>query len=535
MKLYNPIGIILLSFLLLSQSLRADVDETWSFEGIPDCIERQSVVCVEDLAEAERSLLPGQKTVVPQRSIPFELPIEGIDVIATFTLEELEEEETTRQPLVASPAPTISFRALDDSLTVIPPDTMGAVGLNHLMTTLNDRVRIQSKTGIILRTVSLRNFWGVSSSTTVFDPKITYDPFENRWIFTALINPRRSSSSIMLAVSQTSDPLGAWNIYSILADSGLWADFPSLGFNGKWIVVQANMFNISNNAFNRSNVYVFSKADLYDGGSAAFRLFPLVNLGATHVPAITLDPLHPTLYLLQNWNGNAGGRGYLALYIIDGTVGSETLVRRGLVSVAAPWGSTHPIINGGFAPQLNTPRRIMNNDARMQSVMFRNGSLWAAQTVFLPASSPTHSAIQWWQINPLGVVEQFARIEDPLATAVSGTFFAFPSIAVNSFNDVLIGYSFFSASRYASSGYSFRSFTDLPNTMRGLTLLKDGTDIYTKDFGSGRVRWGDYSATAADPDGVSFWTIQESADARTSTNVTRWDTWWARVMPLPIS
>src|SRR5439155_16438603 len=142
------------------------------------------------------------------------------------------------------------FQALDDSLTVIPPDTQGAVGPNHIMTTLNDRIRIQTKTGDTLRTVSLRSFWRTTNTT--FDPKITYDPFNNRWIFVALTNPETSSSMILLAVSQTNDPLGIWFILRIKADSTAtsWADFPSIGFNNKWFVIQTNMFGIGTNFFN---------------------------------------------------------------------------------------------------------------------------------------------------------------------------------------------------------------------------------------------------------------------------------------------
>ena len=44
-----------------------------------------------------------------------------------------------------------------------------------------------------------------------------------------------------------------------------WADYPTLGFNGDWVVVQTNVFTVSQGAFVASNIYAFNKADLVRG------------------------------------------------------------------------------------------------------------------------------------------------------------------------------------------------------------------------------------------------------------------------------
>ena len=63
--------------------------------------------------------------------------------------------------------------------------------------------------------------------------------------------------------------------------------------------------------------------------------------------------------------------------------------------------------------------------------VYRNGSLWTAQTIFLPATgTPNRCSVQWWQIDTtagdLGGLQQLGRIDDPTAKA----FFAYPSIGV---------------------------------------------------------------------------------------------------------
>jgi len=72
-------------------------------------------------------------------------------------------------PAPLSPAPASSFLALPDNNTVVPPDTHGAVGPNHLMTVLNTQILIQDKTGTVLRAaVSMDSFWASLGSPSAF-------------------------------------------------------------------------------------------------------------------------------------------------------------------------------------------------------------------------------------------------------------------------------------------------------------------------------------------------------------------------------
>src|SRR5436190_15436449 len=164
-------------------------------------------------------------------------------------------------PAPLSPAPASSFQAVPDNNTAIPPDTQGAVGPNHLMTVLNTQVRIQTRTGVVLSTVSLDFFWASVGSPSAFDPRIRYDPYGGRWIFVAGANGNSTASAVLIGVSQTSDPTGVWNLFSVDADASnaTWADFPSVGFNKDWIVVSTNMFTVgASSSSMQSNIWVFA-------------------------------------------------------------------------------------------------------------------------------------------------------------------------------------------------------------------------------------------------------------------------------------
>jgi hypothetical protein len=230
------------------------------------------------------------------------------------------------------------------------------------------------------------------------------------------------------------------------------------------------------------------------------------------------------MYLLEQ---NSSGSGKLRIDTITGPVGSETLTTGAAYPTGpSPWQTFSPVTN--FAPQLGNSKNIDTEDGRIQSCVYRNGSLWASHTVYLPATgTPTRTAAQWWQINAsgssLGQVQQFGRIDDPAAA----NFYAYPTLAVNQYGDVMLGYTHFGAGIYASAAYSMRLASDPPNTIENEVMLKAGEAPYFKDFGTGDNRWGDFTATVVDPvDDTAMWTIQEYAGKNNM-----WGTWWGSVTP----
>jgi hypothetical protein len=403
------------------------------------------------------------------------------------------------------------------------------------MTMLNSEVRFTTRSGTTLDTVNLDDFWSSLNAFKPFGPRLVYDPFANRWIASSLGSlghPR--SSSVLVAVSATPDPLGQWFFFSAPADPArkVEADFDCLGFNHKWIVVSVNYHSLATGDFAGVGVYAFDKTNLYANGTGAFtRITNSTQNAFSLMPAQTYDDGLDTMYFLEDWDPNAS---QLRVSTLTGAVGSESLtIGTALATSGTSWRKTSAKVN--MAPQKGLSLGIDLSDSRIGSCQYRNGTLWAAQTVFLP-STATSSGIQWWQIDPNGTVEQFGRVSDPNGKL----FYAYPSLAVNASNDVLIGYTQFAASHYASAHYAFRFGTDSPNTLRTDSVLKSGAGPYNRvESSTGLNRWGDYSATVIDPvDDVSFWTIQEYAAAPSGSPNTsgsgRWATWWGQIDPNPV-
>ncbi len=451
-------------------------------------------------------------------------------------------------PLVVSPSPLLSYEAAPDEAQGggasgtynIPPDTHGAVGLDKVFVNLNNNYKVLDKaTGAQLSLVSMPSFWSAlgADATGAFDPRIMFDPYNNRWIVAAVSNGSSANSRVLLAISQTWDPMGNYNLYAFDPDTGAtdWADFPMLGFNKNWVAIGVNNFTLAG-TFTVGKMFVIDYPTILTGTANA-TVFSGTAF-CTH-PATTYSASEPTLYSV---NHIGSGAATYAMNTITGTPAAPVFTLGG-TKVRTGGGWVAP--SGNIEPQqcLSTcPGVIASLDASdayiRHNVIFRNGFVWYAQTVSLPIGTYTHTGVQWTKLTAAtGNYADGGRVEDATATSSNGgQWYAYPSIAVNKNDDVLLGYSKFESDGYAGAAYSFRLGTDAPGTMQDVVIYKDGLDYYDKNFGGTRQRWGDYSHTMVDPyDSVSLWTIQEYAKLRAAPSVggstSKWGTWWAQVMP----
>jgi uncharacterized protein YjdB len=429
-----------------------------------------------------------------------------------------------------SPSPDTTFQSTLDNGTTIPPDTHGAIDSNYCVTTVNSAVRIQTRSGTSVSQVSLDAFWSpVLSGGGSFDPRIHYDPYTNRWIMVAVSGAQSSTSSILLAVSKTGNPTGDWWQYKITAYSAgdYWLDFPNIGFNNKWITVSGVLFQNTGGGYGGCKTFVFNKSNVFSGAGAPFTA--ITQTGSGNIcPAITYSNTLGSMFMVEAWNG---GSRAMRMWKITGNVGSETMTSIGFPLADFPWWyQPFPVSGTSFgdnAPQLGVSNKINNGDNRVTQLIYQNNSLWFAHTIFLPynaSANPTRSAVQWWQTDTAGNPIQIGRVDDSAA----GKFFAYPTIAVNSSNDALIGFSVFSSAMRPSAGYALRLNSDPTDSIRTPVVYRDGQNSYFKTYGGSKNRWGDYSATMVDPvNNNDFWTIQEASHS----TINMWDTWWATVHP----
>jgi len=451
---------------------------------------------------------------------------------------------------VASPAPNASFMGLDDipmvdsSYIVIPPDVGGAVGTTKILEGLNNNYRVLDKaTGAVLSTVGTATFWAPTGAllNALTDPRTVYDPYNDRWI--AVMQTFESSASILVGVSQTSDPEGNWYLYRF--NTGVSIDFPNLGFNRNWIVVSINRYS-PGGTFQRGITLVMDYPQARGGTGVGTIFTQSANSHFCSSPSFTYSATADTEYIVTHLSSASG------TYVLDNITGtpSSPTYTAGSTALTRPGGGwVQP--SGNLLPQSapvagssacgSTPCPIEVQDSQVRSApVYRDGSIWYAQTVGLPSSGLTHTGVQWSRINATdGAFLEGGRLEDATATASNGgAWYAYPHIAVNAAGDFILGFSRFSSAGHPSAGYAVHRAADGAGTLRDPYLFHAGEDYYHKTFSTatGRNRWGDFSTAAVDPDDAGLWTVQEYAKARVSTddgngaaNGSRWSTWWAGV------
>jgi flagellar hook capping protein FlgD len=462
-------------------------------------------------------------------------------------------------PMVASPSPVTSFQGLDDvpmadsSYIVIPPDIGGAVGLTKVMEAFNNNYRIRDKaTGATISTVGTATFWSAvvapSERLSLTDPRTVYDPYNNRWI-AVMQTVTSNAGKLLLSVSQTSDPSGAWYQYSY--DTGARLDFPIIGFNKNWISISINRYSIAG-AFQRGINLVVNYPQARVGTFQATLFTMAANTGFCTAPSVTYSTTQDTLFLVTHLS-SAG-----ATYQVDRITGTAAApaytaaVGGALTRPGGGWvqpsGNQLPqsAPNVGSSACGATPCPMEIQDAQVRSApVYRGGKLYYTQTIGLPTSGMTHSAVQWTKLNATtGAFMDGGRIDDPTATSTNGgKWYAYPHIAVNGVGDFLIGYTQCSSIQHPSAGYSMHYAADAAGTVRDPFVYKVGEDYYHKTFSTatGRNRWGDFSTAQVDPsDDTKMWVLQEYAKTRissddggTGSNGSRWSSWWASVTNVP--
>ena len=195
------------------------------------------------------------------------------------------------------------------------------------------------------------------------------------------------------------------------------------------------------------------------------------------------------------------------------------------VSITLPATITAPIAapqpNGGPSIPASSGTFGLGIDARLSNVVEINGDLWVARTV-LDTTTNT-DAIAWYEISlTTDKVTQSGVISSP------SLFFYYPSIAVNSTGDVVIGFNGSSTSQFISSYVSIGTTSAGVTTFSPPTLVQSGQGVFdgnslTVPTGAPTPLWGDQSVTVIDPSNPDgFWTFQQISDEPNSKSFNNW-------------
>jgi hypothetical protein len=430
----------------------------------------------------------------------------------------------------AGDAPTLiqSFEGVPNIQQVSPPDPVGDVGPNHYVEMVNLSFAIYNKFGTrLFGPADLGTLWQGFSiphcSDSSGDPIVLHDQFADRWIltqFTAL-GPNYWNC---IAVSQTSDPLGAYFRYAV--PTGLnFPDYPKYGVWSDGLYISTREFDADDN-FAGNGAYVVNKDQLYAGDPNAAVVSFLNPPGNT--PWLQGDGLLPT-----DLDGNrlppAGSPNYFVGSMDDGgpygapadalnvfefhvdwaTPAASTFTFTGSLPVA-PFDSIFPCRGSNSRaciPQPNTNNLIDVLSYRQRPIWrlaYRNfGTHQAMVTNQSVEAQPKLAGTRWYELRNTGagwtVQQQGTYSPADKVNRWMG------SIAMDENGNMALGYSVSSKQVFPGVRFTGRVATAPPGTMQAEATMIAGT-------GSQLVsnRWGDYTSMNVDPvDDCTFWYVNQ--------------------------
>lgn len=375
-----------------------------------------------------------------------------------------------------------------------PPDADIAVGPSHIVQVVNSSFAIYTKTGTKQLEQTFQTlFNGVAVATTLFDPKVIYDRFNDRYVMVVLEKSTSPQiSKVLVAISDDGDPNGNWYRYRLeakLTVGGVdcWLDYPGFGYNQDGYVISGNMFGFADNAWRTTSSIVLPSAAVLSGGTASTTTFQ-DNQIITIQYAEMLGETTSVLYGIGSFNNN-----YHKMVAIRNITTTPTMVTR-LQAVAA-W--TDPPATAAST----SGQTVDGGDGRLFGAVWRGGQLVTSHAVGINS----RVAVRWYDIATNGwptsgtnpSVTQTGNIADSTRDYTYGI------VTRNAAGEIGLTFSHLSATNAGSMMVAGRVPTDAAGTVgTPSTLATSAGNNYSL------YRWGDYFGIDADPsdDGL-FWVV----------------------------
>lgn len=377
----------------------------------------------------------------------------------------------------------------------VPNDNTLAVSNDGmLMSAINTSIYFfDTNNDTLLKTISLSAFSDTLDLVTdQYDSKLLYDPASDKFIIVYLAGFLDSTSNIIVGFSQSSDPLGLWNMYYLqgnpISDTS-WSDFPAIAITENELFVTVNLLKNNEswqNAFKQSVVWQIDKSAGYSGTLLPIRLWYNILYGGKSMR--NLNPIGggsqlygPDLYLLSDRNFDIQNDTIFLLHISDDL--SDTSATLNVI----------PVISDkayGMPPTARQPQNqtFETNDARILAGFYENNKIqFVGNTVdtLTGQASFYHGIINNVNSTPALHLNIFTDTLD----------FGYPNISYtgNSTenNSAIITVNHSSPS--TPSGFSAYYYDGSGSYSPRITLKKGVT--YVNLLSGSYERWGDYSGS----------------------------------------
>lgn len=436
----------------------------------------------------------------------------------------------------------------DNGNTIHPPDTEGDIGYDPLsgkryyFQWVNIVYKVWDVTNplapvVVISTTPGNALWAAAlpasqcAADNDGDPIVLFDEQAHRWMISQFsLNNLNGPFHQCIAVSQTADPTGAWNVYDYNYSATLLNDYPHFGvwpdstYNAYFMTVHdflAPSFNYAGQA-----VVAYERAKMLTGdpspAQVRFSLFGVnPNFGGM-LPA-DLDgapPANGTPGFFFEVDDNTAGMGPDAMRVwefkpnwttpLSSTFGlnlqpnyTMTVSSFNLLPCTTS-GLRTCIPQGGTAVKLDgigdrlMYRAAFRNFGGHQAVVL-NHTVWADGT--------DRAGVRWYEARRNPGTGNWSVYQEGTYAPADSLYRWMGSIAMDKAGNIALGYSASGTASVPSVRYTGRETTDPLNTLpQAEVTMTAGIGSQTSGFN----RWGDYSMMGVDPqDGCTFWYTQE--------------------------
>lgn len=405
------------------------------------------------------------------------------------------------------PAPAARRGALDLSL---------AVGPQRVVEIINSEMAVFNKQGKLLygavpTNTIFEGFGGRCATTNNGDAVVRYDQLAHRWLVVMPIFSRPQGQphgdfGMCYAVSTGPNPLGTYYRYEFKRP--YFPDYPrpAVWPNGYYVPTS------SGDGVIQKMDCVADRARMLKGEPASEQCVLLDGvsfLNNADVDGPTPPPAGEPNILMANGGTQLKGIYdssvlYWFKFHVNWKDHTKTYVSRGHQVAVAPY---HFLCNGQLSncvPQLHSKTYLdAQGDKIMQRLVYRN---WRGHQSILAADSVDTAAqgggVRWYEF-------RLNKKDDPVlyqqgTYAPDGNYRWMPSMGMDKFGDIGIGYSFGGAGVYPGQRFAARRAGDPPGqlTTQETVLAQGGAAQNTSN------RWEDYATMAMDPsDDCTFWYV----------------------------
>jgi len=389
-----------------------------------------------------------------------------------------------------------------------PPDPVGAAGPNNYVQAVNSTYCVYDKLGNQLMTpASLASLWG--NNVNDGDPIVLYDKFADRWFISQFDG---NNNSLLIAVSTTSDPLGTYYTYSFIPSTNDFPDYPKYS-------VWPDGYYLSTN-YNTPREVVMDRTKMLAGNPTAGMIVKVLPTCPNNgffcpLPADADGPLPPYgtpcymfTYVDDSWPGATRDELRIFKFHTDWvTPANSTLtLDTAIATVAFDAADFDP--NWDDVPQLGTTQKLdgMAGVCTFRA-QFRQWPTYNSVVLchdVIVSMSPYQVGIRWYELRQNTTTNAWSIYQQ--STFAPGTDSHWlGSIAMNDDGSIGLAYAVSSSTMHCALRYTGRGAGDPLNQM----TVAEQTAIAGTSSQTFTNRFGDYSCTTLDTDGVTFWHTNE--------------------------